>query len=519
VLPLADIEWKDTATLKGVFTVAAPETVLLAAACVIYLGGAIRAGRNLWGAISLVAVGAAALVAWNVSAPAGFKSGDSPVEPDALAYFIRGIAYVGGAVLILLSWNDLADEQAADYFATLLILIGGLSLLGPANELVSIFLSLELVSIPTYVLLYLPKAGNKFQEATLKYFLLSIFSSGLLLFGFSYLYGASGTTNLTSLLRARGEASPLSIPGLFQIATVMVIAGIGFRITAVPFHFYAPDVIQGAPTSLGALLAFVPKVAGFTALIRLLGLMHPEPHTLANSQVVLLLWLLAVITMTVGNVLALLQDNLKRLLAYSSVAHGGYMLMAVAAAPTLASSGDSMRGLEALLFYLVTYGAMTVGAFAVISYLTADEHPVETVDDLGGLGRSRPGLALTMALFLFSLIGIPLTAGFIGKLLLFMSALAVSRPDEPRRLFVVLAIVAAVNAAIAAYYYLRIVAAMFLREPLKPIRTVGRWPTLFAIAVCAALTLVFGLYPTLLAKPARQAITIPAAADPQQASR
>jgi NADH-quinone oxidoreductase subunit N len=297
------------------------------------------------------------------------------------------------------------------------------------------------------------------------------------------------------------------------VAAVMVVAAVGFRVTAVPFHFYAPDVYEGAPAGVAALLAFLPKVAGFAALVRLLGLIGPDTRHLpfeASSQLPLLLWILAILTMTLGNVLALLQDNLRRLLAYSSVAHAGYMLIGLAVAPWLLrgaeAPGESVGGVEALLFYLMAYGAMTIGAFAVLHYLSTPDRPVENVDDLAGLGRSHPGAALVMVLFLFSLIGIPLTAGFAGKLLLFFDALGLrSRPSPPDpelaqqfaeqyRLYAILAVIGVINAAVGAWYYLRIAAVMYLREPLEPLPARPARPVLGTLALCAAVTLFLGIY-------------------------
>lgn len=503
MLPFAAVDWKDATTLKSALSLALPEALLLAAACVIFLGGTFRASRRIWGWAALLAVAVAALVWWNTPFLDKIKASDSPLLPDTLATFIRGIAFAGGMLYILLSWDDLTDEIAADFYACFLILIAGVSLVGAANELITIFLALELISIPTYVMLYLPKSGKQAQEATIKYFLLSVFSSAFLLFGFSYLYGISGTTNLTAIFQEHGQAKAATIPGLFLVAFIMIIAGLGFRITAVPFHFYAPDVFQGAPTSMGALLAFIPKVAGFAALIRILGILHTGTGTnlVSESQVSLLLWILAAITMSLGNILALLQDNLKRMLAYSSVAHAGYMLIGLAAAPELKNSETStLHGTEAILFYLVAYGAMTVGAFAVLSYLSTSERQVESIDDLAGLGRSHPATALVMGLFMFSLIGLPLTAGFWGKLQLFLSALQVQRSQDQQPLFVILAVIAAINGAIAGYYYLRVVAVMFLRDPLKPLRPRLPMSTFATMAICAAITLVLGVYPAPLAR-------------------
>ncbi len=507
-----------------------PEAVLALAACVMFLGGTWLHCRMRWGIWALVSLAVAAvLLALNpLPLPAGESEARAalfagPVWFDRFALLVRVLALAGGAVLVLVSWDEVSDRHAADYHACILLIVAGTGLTAAANDLVTLFLALELISIPTYVLLYLPRSDPPAQEAAMKYFYLSVFSSALLLFGFSYLYGLAGTTNLPALaealVRDRG-----AMPGVALVALVMVVAGLGFRITAVPFHFYAPDVYQGTATANAALLAFVPKVAGFAALVRVLGFL-PYVHqgrTLAEGgaaglmlgeQVPVLFWIVAAVTMSLGNILALLQDNVKRLLAYSSVAHAGYMLIGLAVAPRLAGERSGpVGGVEAVLFYLIAYGGMTVGAFAVLSYLSTKERPVETVDDLAGLARSHPGTALLMALFLFSLIGIPLTAGFMGKFLLFSGALLVPvNPEsaaslEQRRLFVALAFVGVVNAAIGGWYYLRIVAAMYLRDPLQPIAERRVRPVLVAVWACALLTLAAGVYPEPFKRAAVEAV-------------
>ena len=499
------------AALLGSYRFILPEIVLGVAACVIYLAGTFRAGRNLFGGLALLGLACAGL-ALGLNAGARYDSAEvaragtyaGPVVHDGLALFIKLIALGGGAILVLLSWNELPERQAADYHACLLILLAGTCLTGAANDLVTMFLALELISIPTYIMLYLPRHDTAAQEAALKYFLLSIFSSALLLFGFSYLYGLAGTTNLPTLFDTAQRAEARDLPGIAQVAVILVVAGLGFRITAVPFHFYAPDVYEGTATPMAALLAFVPKVAGFVALLRLLGFLLPgatesglhQAGTALSAQTPILLWFLAAITMTLGNVLALLQDNLKRLLAYSSVAHAGYMLIALAAAPYLRGSTDTAGpdGVEALLFYLVAYGSMTIGAFGVIVYLNSGERPVESVDDLAGLSRSHPGVALLMVLFLFSLIGIPLTAGFTGKLMVFFGAMAVPSAAHTG-LFRTLALIGVVNAAIGAWYYLRIIAVMYLRTPVRPLEKRGAWPALATLWICGVLTLGLSIPP------------------------
>jgi NADH-quinone oxidoreductase subunit N len=517
--------------LSNSFALIVPEMILGLAACIVFLGGTFRANRQLWGSVTLISL-VAALMALLATLPgpgpdslteegarelrAELYAG--PLLLDSLALLIKGIAIVAGIVLVLLSWDELPDRQAAEYQGCLLIIVAGLCLTGGANELVTLFLALELVSIPTYILLYLPRHDTGTQEAALKYFLLSVFSSAFLLFGFSYLYGLAGTTNIPALMQALTQAgqedvagsAPAALPVLTQVALIMVVAGIGFKITAVPFHFYAPDVYQGAPTSAAALLAFVPKVAGFAALLRVLGFVLPADVKTTDiglalgTQVPILFWILAAVTMFLGNLLALLQDNLKRILAYSSVAHAGYMLIGLAMAPYLrneaigfktGASGSGVEGgVETMLFYLVAYGAMTVGAFGVLTYLSTPQRSVETLDDMAGLSRSHPGVALLMLVFLFSLIGIPFTAGFAGKFMLFFGAMGVGSAKHAL-LFRVLALIGVINAAIGAWYYLKIVAVMYLRTSVKPLEKRRAWPGLATLWICAVLTLGLGFNP------------------------
>jgi NADH-quinone oxidoreductase subunit N len=494
------------------FRLLLPEGALCLAACALFLGGTVRANRHLWAGVALIGLvvaGILLLVSDSTYSPdlrdVAVYSG--PLAGDALARMLKWLALATGAVLVLLSWNEVPDSSAAEYHACLLVIIAGLALTAAANDLILLFVALEMISIPTYVLMYLPRRDNAAQEAAVKYFLLSVFSSAFLLFGFSYLYGIGGTTNLPALYSALSAGSR-EVPGLAVVALVMIAVGLGFRITAVPFHFYAPDVYQGTPTVVAALLAYVPKVAGFAALIRVFGFILPGQTDAGagaglSEQVPILLWFLAAITMFLGNILGLLQDNLKRLLAYSSVAHSGYMLIALAVAPYL---GGGANALNALLFYLVAYGLMTVGAFAVIAYLSTPERPVETVEDLAGLSRSHPHTAVLMAIFLFSLIGIPLTAGFTGKLMIFFGAMAVPTPEQAT-LFRILALLGVVNAAIGAWYYLRIVAVMYLRTPLVPLTPRPLWAGRLTLWICAILTIGLSIPPGAgwLLEAARQA--------------
>ncbi len=520
--------------LTGFVPHVAPEGILGVMACVLFLLATTKSGRHFCGGVALASLGLAFVVLWRVGAePAGEAVlFNSPVVPGPLPFFFKALALITGAALVLLGWDEGGDAHAGEYHACLLLIIAGTSLAGCANDLVTMFLALELVSIPTYVLLYLPRTTAKAQEAAMKYFLLSIFSSALLLFGFSYLYGVTGTTNIPGILdaltagREMGGKAPWR--GLALVSLVMVVAGLGFRITAVPFHFYAPDVYQGTTGPSAALLSFVPKIAGFAALIRVLGLLpralgdDRDTSLALGDQVPVLLWIVAAVTMTLGNILALWQDNLRRLLAYSGVANAGYMLIGLAAAPRLAASADAplVGGVEAVLFYLAAYGAMTVGAFAVLHLLSGEGREVETVDDLAGVGKTHPGLALVMMLFLLSMIGIPLTAGFLGKLQLFSLPVTLfvggggaAQDADARKqalLYGLLGLIAAINAAIAAWYYLRIAVAMYLRDGVEPLPKMKPAPALGAVALCAVLTVALGVWPGPVQNALRGAINPPA---------
>ncbi|MCZ2343199.1 MAG: NADH-quinone oxidoreductase subunit N [Bacteroidales bacterium] len=517
---LADVQ---NALLAGAVHFVLPEVVLVGTACLLFVLAVVYPRRTA--AVGLALIGLTWAVALTYSVGSGettafwaFVEGTpySPhllaaIDPTGLAALIRWLALASGFIFVLLAWPEIQDHNAGEYLGCLLVMIAGSSLIGRVNDLVSLFLALEMVSIPTYVLLYLPLRGRGEQEAAVKYFLLSILSSGVLLFGFSYLYGLTGTTNLGALLAVLSAAHQHAITPMALIAILMVIAAFGFRISAVPFQFYAPDVYQGGPTGVVAQIAFIPKFIGFVALVRVLGLViRPQdglPFEASTTLIPLVLWVMAIVTMTFGNVLALLQDDLKRLLAYSGIAHSGYMLIGIVVACGLpGNSTPALSGVDATLFYLIAYGLMTVGAFALILYWNSQERPIRTIDNLGGLGESHPLSAALMTVFLFSLIGMPMTAGFAGKFMLFVSAF--EAPVEPpmQNLYRILAVVAAVNAAIGAVYYLRIVGVMYLRDPLHPVSSARRAVLpLFAACLCAIGTVAFGVYPRLIADSTQQA--------------
>ncbi len=524
------LETLQSEALASLFKYLVPEMILAVVACVLFLGGTFRASRDIWSAVALLGLGGALLAL--AFAPKAVSLGEAqtavPFLFDPLANWTRCLAFASGLIFVLFSWNEVPEAYVAEHHACLLTIIGGTGLVGASHDLIGLFLALELVSIPTYIMLYLPKHDDASQEASMKYFMLSVFSSALLLFGFSYLYGVTGSTNLSAIFRELGLASSdeiLGVQGLTLVAMLMIVAGLGFRITAVPFHFYAPDVYQGTSTVGAAFLAYIPKIAGFVAMIRVFGYVVPEGVVapggvvgkFVSEQVPILLWFLAAFTMTLGNLLAILQDNVKRLLAYSGVAHSGYMLVALATAPNVVEADGGNGSLAAVLYYLVAYGCMTVGVFLVISMLDRPERSVDTVEDFAGLSRTHPGLALMVAILLFSLIGIPLTAGFTGKFLVFFNTLFVA--GTLGWLYVVLAVVGMINAAIGGWYYLRLVAVMYLRDPVKPIQTPGTWNGWLALTVCVVLTVGLSVPPASnwLLGSTRTATTLPKSETPRVA--
>lgn len=482
-----------------------PEIIILATVCLMFLvapflvteTGQSPAGmRHRMGFLSLLALSAAAL-AWMktpILDPAG-----GPFRSDEFVWFVRGVSLVAGFLLTLVLWDQIDDSQAAEAHACLLAILAGVNFVVLANDLVGLFLGLELVSIPTYILLILPGRTAGAREATIKYFLLSVFSSALVLYGLSWVFGLAGTTNLTAISQraALGLLDPHQ--GLFRIAMVLIIGGLSFRLTAVPFHFYAPDVFQGVASSTAAMLSFVPKIVGFTALLRLLPVTFGVAdlnHYVPSETIGSVLSVVAVLTMFVGNLMALRQTSVVRLLAYSSIAHAGYMLVGL----SIGGNPGGTSGITALLFYLPTYGVMTLGVFAVLTAAGTTGSGLRSLDEMKGLSKTRPVAALLMAICVFGLSGLPPTAGFLGKLNLFVAAWSDGTTQSR-----VLAVVLAINAVIAATYYLRMIAVMYFEPSAAgspdavPGAAVASRPAAWvAGSVCAVATLVVFLLPQWL---------------------
>src|SRR5256714_7028946 len=340
-----------------------------------------------------------------------------------------------------------------------------MALMASAVELVMIFIGLEISSISTYILAGFRRTEASSSESSLKYFLLGSFATAFFLYGVALMFGATGFTNI-ALISQKLQSGPVEL--LVYVAMALMFVGLGFKVAAAPFHIWTPDVYEGAPAPIVGFMSTAPKAAAFAVLLRIVFAMHAPGRFW-------LIWISAALSMTLGNVGALVQNNVKRLLAYSSIAHAGYLLVAFAAAPEL--------GTSAVLFYTAAYAAMNVGAFAVVSHFANAGERYVTLEDYEGLGRTSPLLAATLTIFLLSLIGIPVTGGFFAKFYVFSAAL--------RANLVWLTLIGVLNSAIGAYYYLRIIVVMYMRESREEIPVA---PVSFALASALAVSVFATLY-------------------------
>jgi NADH-quinone oxidoreductase subunit N len=493
-----------------------PELVLTVAACAVLLvaQAARESVRRVTPWVTLVGIVVAIVVL-----KGGQFWGTPPAEItisgglafDNLAGFVRISALILGVLIVLVSWVQPADAERGEFFSMMLFSLTGLMLVGPATDLIVLFLALELVSVPTYIMVTLSRASPRALEGGTKYFYLGALAAAITAFGFSYLYGVTGSATLDAVAVDR-IADALKDPGspahaLATIGLLVSVVGLLFKIAAVPLHFYIADVYQGAASPVAGLLGFVPKLAGLVAIFKIIGLTGWET---TDGALFWVLWLVAALSMTIGNVLALRQTNIKRLLAYSGIAHSGYMLVGVLAGPIMVGQrvesimGD---GTAAVLYYAVIYGIANLGAFALLGLLRVRGRPCETLRDVAGLLRYYPSVALLMALAMFTLMGLPPTPGFWGKLSLFGSALAAAdqAPAAHQSWIIALVIIAVLNTALAAAYYLRVIAAVLLYESDQPAEPSAREAPMMGALLCGFLLLVFAFYPNELMRLGRAA--------------
>ena len=477
------------------FRFLAPELILVVTASVIYVGGALVRWRGLWPLVALVGLGLAscALVLQDshnaLSDQASFEVG--PLFADAFGSLTRWLAIGIGCLFTLGSWRVGSDRLASELMGSLLLAIAGTMLLGVAGDIVLLFLALEMISIPSYIVLYLGRSQRPSLEATVKYFFLSLLASAILLYGLSFLYGITGTTRLIEMAGTLPVAPPVpgGLDAFLPLAAALIVAGLGFKLGAAPFHFYAPDVYQGGGSAAAAVLAVLPKVAGVVVMLRLFAMIAGAWFPVGWQ----LLLGLAILTMTVGNVMALWQRNIRRLMAYSSIAHAGFLLLGLSAALAVSSTAARADGFAATLFYLCTYSIATAGVFMALTYLGNGQRDVEAWQELEGVGRSQPIAAAALAACLFSLAGIPILFGFWGKLQIFLAALEVwSSGATGRAWFVAAGIWAAVNAAIAAAYYLKIIAALYFQPLGRGVPATGGKGAALAATVAGLAVILLG---------------------------
>jgi NADH-quinone oxidoreductase subunit N len=464
-----------------------PEILLIVAGTLIMLMEPLLGGnkRNAFSSITLVGFIAALVAAVAANSYPGLSFSNMLVV-DGFATFFRVLVISVGILTVLSSSQYLRREHAAsaEYYALLLFSVSGQCVMATANELIMIFIGLEISAIATYILAGYLRDDKRNNEAALKYFLLGSFATAFLLYGIAWIYGTTGSTNLSDIrnfLISGGGARNLTLAGT---AAALMFVGFAFKVSAAPFQIWAPDVYQGAPAPVTLFMSAGPKAAAFAVFLRVFVTAFGP---IANRWEPFV-WSSALLTMVIGNFAALLQTNIKRLLAYSSIAHAGYVMVAVAAA----GAPHNPEGIAAAMFYLAAYSFMNIGAFAVVTHFSRQGEKFVNIEDLAGLGWKQPGTAAFFSIFLLSLIGVPLTGGFFGKFYIFKAALDAD--------LVWLSILGLLSSAVAAYYYLRILVVMYMHEPgdstltLEPLSP-GIRTTLWAAALG---TLILGIFPSLL---------------------
>jgi len=475
VIPAPDVD----------FMAIGPEIALVVAALVVVLARAILRKRGPVNQISLavsiagvVAAGAVLFRQWNLVREDGaITTIASSVRVDTFGVFLGVVVIAATAMALFLAASYLEREnlEAPEYYALMLLSAAGMLAMTTANDLIVVFLALEVLSIPLYVLAAFDRRRLSSQESGIKYFVLGAFSSAVFLYGVALVYGATGTTSITGIAQFLAQ-NTLFEQGTLLAGLALLLVGVGFKVAAVPFHMWTPDVYQGAPTPVTAFMSSATKAAGFAALLRVLGVAFPLYRTDWRPAIAVL----AALSLVVGSVAAVVQTDVKRILAYSSIAHAGYILMGIQA--------DTARGRQSALLYLFVYAFMTVGAFAVITVATRRGDDRHSLDDYRGLALRRPVVGGLLAFFVLAQAGVPLTGGFVVKLQIFASAVDAGEYG--------LAVIGVLAAVVAAFFYLRISVALFTKpegdeavadEALEDRRVDGWTGVVLAVAVAAVL--------------------------------
>jgi NADH-quinone oxidoreductase subunit N len=451
-----------------------PELVITAGALAVLIADVLMPRANkalMWVTVGVIAATGLAMTPFTTT---NIEIAQGLIAVDRFAFFFKLVFLVAALMTVLMSARYLEIEGASpgEYYFLILCATLGMMIMAGGLDLITSFIGLETMAVSFYILAGFIKPNQRSNEAAVKYFLLGAFSLGILLYGMSLLYGLSGTTNMRVMATVfAGQERSL----LLVLAVILVVGGMGFKIAAVPFHMWAPDVYEGAPTPVTAFLSVGSKAASFAMLLRIFMIAVPA----LNADWRLLFEVLAIVTMTVGNLAALTQTNIKRMLAYSSIAHAGYVLMGVVAA--------TPRGIAATLIYLLIYTFMQLGAFAVIIMLRRRDVVGDELKDLSGLHFRHPFAAFAMLLFMLSLGGIPPTAGFMGKFWLFSAAIEAG--------YVWLAVIGVLNSAISLYYYIRIVVFMYLKKETTGSEPAASPALAFTLATAVVVTIALGIYP------------------------
>src|SRR6266550_1952510 len=451
----------------------APEIIVCTAAVIVMMVDAFAHPAQRWitGSISLaglVAGGISAVWLWSSWTGVTEAFNGMIVLDDLRMGFTAVFLLVSGlTVLVSIVWVEDEKLPAGEFHSLLLFATAGMMFMASGGDLVIVFLGLEILSIATYVMAGFRRSDIRSNESSLKYFILGSFSSAFLLYGIALTYGATGingTAGTTNIALIASRVNSAQYPALLFTGAAMMLVGFGFKIATAPFHVWTPDVYEGAPTPVTAFMAAGPKAAGFASFLRVFVFGFPFVVASANTALgarihlawVSVLMVLAILTMTLGNLVAIAQNNVKRMLAYSSIAHAGYALVGFVAAGAATTAEERSAALSAVAFYLLAYAIMNMGAFAVVTLIARRGDQQTTVDDYNGIGFASPILAFSLSIFLLSLFGMPLTAGFTGKLFVFSAAL--------KQGYIWLVVIGVLNTAISAYYYLRLIIVMFFRE-------------------------------------------------------
>jgi len=414
---------------------------------------------------------------------------------DNFSLFFKAVFLISAFLSILMSMKylDIERAQSGEYYSLILFAVVGMMLMASAANFLTVFVGLELMAISIYILVGYLRGNRKSNEAAMKYFLLGAFSTGVFVYGISLIYAVTGTTNLYAIsleVQSHGGVTPL-----LKLAMILVTVALGFKVAAVPFHTWVPDAYEGAPTAITAFMSTASKAAAFVVFVRIYAVAFQG----MKDQWTLLLAVLSVASMILGNLTALLQENMKRMLAYSSIAHAGYVLIGLIAM-SRPTADTSDLGLQALIFYLLVYTFINVGAFSLVVMLRRENLVGDRVVDFSGLHQRSPLAAFSMLVFMLSLAGIPATAGFIGKYYLFAAAIKAN--------FGWLAVTMVLNSVLSAFYYLRVVVMMYVREPVDAVAYATSPALVFVMGLCLVFNLAVGLYPQPLLELTRQSLMV-----------